>query len=105
MASQIRTNVAISASSGNSTLVAATAGYRIRVLSYVLVPTANQTAQFQSSTTSNLTGVMTTLAGTPIVQPFQKEGVFETVAGELLNLSTSASTMKGHLTYCLVQAT
>ncbi len=104
MASQARTNVIINAASGNTTLVAAVAGHRIRVLSYVLVPTGNQTVQFQSSTTSNLTGVMTTLAGTPLVQPLQREGVFETVTGELLNLATSASTAMGHLTYCLIPA-
>ncbi len=104
MASQTRTNVSISATSGDNTLVAAVAGYKIRVLSYVLVPTANQTAKFQSSTTSDLTGVMTTLAGVPIVGAFQKEGHFETVAGELLNIATSASTLKGHMTYALVQA-
>ncbi len=104
MASQARTNVIINAATANTTLVAAVAGHKIRVLSYVLVGTAAQTAQFQSSTTSNLTGAMTLAAGTPVVAPFQREGHFETVAGELLNLATSASTAMGHLTYCLVQA-
>ncbi len=104
MASQARTNVKITATSGDNTLVGATAGYKIRVLSFVLVPTANQTVKFQSSTTSDLTGVMTLLAGTPLVAKLQKGGIFETVAGELLNLNTSASTAAGHLTYCLVAA-
>lgn len=101
---QARVNVKITASSGDNTLVAAVAGHKIRVLSYVLVPTGNQTVQFQSSTTTNLTGVMTTIAGNPLVKAFEREGVFETVAGELLNLNTSASTAAGHLTYCLVAA-
>lgn len=104
MASQARTNVLINATAGNNTLVAAVANHKIRVLSYVLVPTGNQTVQFQSSTTSNLTGVMTTLAGTPVVGPFQREGHFETVSGELLNLATSASTLMGHMTYALIPA-
>ncbi len=102
--SQVRTNVKITATSGDNELVAAVSGYKIRVLSFVLVPTGNQTAQFQSSTTSNLTGVMTTLAGTPIVAKLQREGLFETVSGEKLNLATSASTAAGHLTYCLIGA-
>lgn len=104
MASQARTNVLINAASGDTTLVDAVAGHRIRVLSFVLVPTGNQTVQFQSSTTTNLTGVMTLLAGTPLVEGLQREGLFETVAGELLNLETSASTAMGHLTYCLIPA-
>lgn len=104
MASQTRINVKITASAGDNTLVAALANHKIRVLSLVLVPTGNQTAQLQSSTTSNLTGVMTLIAGTPLVEPLQREGLFETVSGELLNLNTSASTAAGHLTYCLIPA-
>lgn len=99
---QSRINVKITASSGDNTLVSAVAGSKIRVLSYVLVGAGTQTAKFQSSTTSDLTGAMTLIAGYPIVNSLQREGLFETVAGEALNLATSASTAAGHLTYCLV---
>lgn len=104
MASQARTNVIINAASGNTTVVDAVAGHKIRVLSYVLVGTGSQTAKFQSSTTTDLTGAMSLIAGNPVVAEFQREGHFETASGELLNLATSASTAMGHLTYALIPA-
>lgn len=107
MASQQRVNVAISAaSSGNNTLVAATAGHRIRVLSYTLVATSAVNAKFQSAASgTDITGLMTMATGVPISPAFQREGHFETVTGELLNLNLSGAVqVSGHLTYCLVQA-
>ncbi len=51
MASQTRTNVKISGALVDNTIVAAVAGYRIRVLSYVLVAANSVTAKFISDST------------------------------------------------------
>ena len=51
MPSQTRTNAVISGAAINNSLVSATAGYRIRVLDYVLVSAGTLTARFLSSST------------------------------------------------------
>lgn len=53
MASQYPVNVAISGASLNNTLVAAQAGYKIRVLSYVIDAAGSLTARFISSDSVN----------------------------------------------------
>ena len=103
--SQVRTNVLISgATSGNNTLVAAVTGKKIRVLSYVLVATTAVAVRFESAAGGTaLTGVMTLAAGVPLVVNLEREGHFETVAGELLNMELGGAVqVSGHMTYCLV---
>lgn len=106
MASQERKKLVISAaSSGDNTLLAAVTGHKIRVHSYVLVAAGAVTAAFESAASGTaLTGDMSLITGTPLVVPFEREGHFETVAGELLNLELGGAVqVSGHLTYSLVQ--
>lgn len=105
MASQERTALSVSvATIGNNTLLAASTGYKIRVLSYTLVSAGTVTVAFQSGAGGTaLTGTMTLVAGVPLRVPFQKEGHFETAASALLNLSLGGNVqVSGHITYCLV---
>lgn len=107
MASQERTSLVVSAaSSGDNTLLAAQSGYKIRVLSYTLVAAGTVTAAFESAAGGTaLTGDMTLIAGVPLVVPFQREGHFETVVSELLNLELGGAVqVSGHIVYCLVAA-
>lgn len=93
--------VSVSASSsGNNTIVAAVTGKKIRVLSYVLVSTTSVTAKFQSGASgTDLTGAMP-LGANGVVSASPDQGHFETVAGQLLNLSLgSAVAVSGHITY------
>lgn len=104
MASQARTALSVSvASTGNNTLLAASTGYKIRVLSYTLVAASTVTIAFQSGAGGTaLTGTMTLIAGVPLVVPFQREGHFETAVSALLNLSLGGNVqVSGHLTYAL----
>ncbi len=104
MASQARTSLSISAaSSGNNTLLVATTGAKIRVLSYTLVSANTVTVAFQSGAGGTaLTGTMTLVAGVPLVVPLQREGHFETAVSALLNLSLGGNVqVSGHLVYSL----
>lgn len=106
MASQQLVNLVVSAaSSGDNTLLAAVTGHKIRVHSYTLVAAGAVTAAFESAASGTArTGDMSLITGTPLVVPFQREGHFETVAGELLNLELGGAVqVSGHLTYSLVQ--
>ena len=106
MASQERKHLVVSAaSSGDNTLLAAVAGYKIRVLSYKLVAAGAVTTRFESAAGGTaLTGVMSQITGVPNDAPFEREGHFETLAGELLNLELGGAVqVSGHLDYCLVQ--
>ena len=92
------------ASSGDNTLVAAVAGKRIRVLSLFLVASGAVTVAFESSASGTaLTGDMNVGANGNVVMPFNPEGWFQTVAGELLNMELGGATsVDGCLTYVLV---
>lgn len=93
---------AISASSsGNNTLVAAVTAKKIRVLAYTIVTTTAVTVRFQSAAGGTaLTGAMPSGATGVLVGNFNPVGHFETVAGELLNLSLGgAVAVAGHLVY------
>jgi hypothetical protein len=106
MASQERKKLIISAaSSGDNTLLAAVTGHKIRVHSYKLVAAGAVTTRFESAASGTaLTGVMSQITGVPNDGLFEKEGLFETVAGELLNLELGGAVqVSGHLTYSLVQ--
>ena len=105
MASQERTALVVSgATSGNNTLLAAVTGHKIRVLSYTLVAAGEVAVRFESAAGGTaLTGVMTLIKGVPLVVNLEREGHFETVAGELLNMELGGAVqVSGHLTYCLV---
>ena len=105
MASQERTALVVSgATSGNNTLLAASSGNKIRVLSYTLVAAGEVAVRFESAAGGTaLTGVMTLIKGVPLVVNLEREGHFETVAGELLNMELGGAVqVSGHLTYCLV---
>jgi len=105
MASQERTALVVSgATSGNNTLLAAVSGSAIRVLSYTLVAAGSVTVRFESGASGTaLTGVMSLIAGVPLVVNLEREGHFQTAVSTLLNMELSAGTqVSGHITYCLV---
>ena len=90
-------------SSGNNTLKAAVAAKKIRVYAYVIVATTAVTAKFQSAAGgTDLTGAMPLGANGGVAAPFNPAGWFETVAGELLNLSLGGAVqVSGHFVYSL----
>lgn len=86
-------------SSGDSALVAAVVGKKIRVLSYVLVADGTVAVKFESATTA-LTGPMALVAYSGVASGFCPVGHFETVANTVLNLNlTAAVGVRGHLVY------
>lgn len=94
------------ASSGE--VVAAVAGKRIRVVSYVMVAAGAVTVRIDSATTP-ISGVMSLITGTPLVVPHAPEGVagqkgyMQTAQGEALNLTLGGAVqVSGHLVYELV---
>lgn len=92
------------ATSGDNTLLAAVAGRRIKVHSYVLVGGGSVTARFESGAGGTaLSGQMTLAAGSVISASHNPAGWFETGVNTLLNLELSgATTVDGHFTYSLV---
>ena len=92
----------IDAASGDTSIVAAVAGKRIKVVSYVLVPAGALTARFESAAGGTaLTGVMSLAANAELEAGYCPAGHFRTAEGEALSLELSASTADGHLTYIL----
>lgn len=87
--------------SGDNTLVAAVTGKKIRVLNIVLISAGTMTVRFESGASGTaLTGQMTVAAGTGFAPGYDPLGLFETAAGQLLNLELSAATSAdGWLTY------
>ena len=80
-------------SSGDNTLVAAVTDKKIRVLSMLVLVPSDLVIAFESSAGGTaLTGDMELGAKRPLVLPFNPEGWFETVAGELLNLELAGAT-------------
>lgn len=92
---------AISGGAGDTTVVAAVAGKKIRVLSYYIRQSAAGTLRWESATGGTaLTGVMvTTTADLVASAEFNPFGHFETVAGQLLNLEQGTAAGMGHLCY------
>lgn len=89
------------ATSGNNTIVAAVTGKKIRVLQVFLVAAGTVTTRFESGADGTaLTGQMNLIANTGYSLPFSPVGLFETVAGDLLNLElSSADSVDGSLVY------
>jgi hypothetical protein len=81
--------------SATGTVVAAVTSKKIRVLAVQLISNGTVNAKWQSSTTSDLTGLAYLVANAGYVLPFNPCGWFETVSGELLTLSLSASIAVG----------
>ena len=91
------------ASSGE--VVAAVAGKRIRVLSYLFSAAALVTVRWDSATTP-LSGAMSAAAGTPFSAPQGPisaggtMGIMQTERGEALNLTLGGAVqVSGHLVY------
>ena len=85
---------------GDTAVVAAVSGKKIRVLSYYLVPAGSGVYRFESTAGGDaLTGQMTPADGTPIAANFNPLGHFETNAGEPLNLEAATAGCDGHLMY------
>jgi hypothetical protein len=80
------------ASAGNTTLVAAVAGRKIRVLSFFLVSAGTVIAAFQSGAGGTaLTGAMPLVASSVVPVSYNPLGWFETAVATLLNLNLSAA--------------
>ena len=89
------------ATSGDTTIVAAVTGKRIRVHSVVLVGGGSVTARFESGAGGTaLTGQMTLATGSVVEMGWNPAGWFETADGALLNLELSgATTVDGCIVY------
>ena len=95
---------AIAAGAGaQSALVAASTKNRIRVLALYVKQASNSLSslKFESASTA-LTGVITGIAATEMVLPFNPAGWFQTEAGEALNITTVNKAVNGFLVYELV---
>lgn len=96
------------ATSGANTLVAATAGKKIRVLALAIIAGAAGDIYFTSAAAGTVifggsTNKVKLAANGGFVLPFNPYGWFETVAGELLNMTASSTgPFGGSLTYVLV---
>lgn len=88
------------AASGNTQIVAAVTGKNIRVLNYVLVASGGaNTVTWRSATAGPVTGGMG-LAANGGVSAESQFGLFQTTAGEALQINLSAATsVDGHITY------
>jgi len=88
--------------SGNTLLVNAVSGKRIRLISMVLISNGTGTVYVQNDSTSatNLIGPMFLAANVGFVLPFHQNGWCQTGTSILLNLSSSTiNSMGGCLTY------
>jgi len=81
-------------SSGNTQVVAAVSGKRIRVVAYALVASAAVNVQFRSGSTTNLTGPMRLVEAGGVAHAFEG-GLFQTNVGESLNINLSANVQVG----------
>jgi hypothetical protein len=91
--------------SGDNTLVAAAgASNKIRVLSLYLVAAGTTTVRFESGAGGTaLSGVMSLIANTGFVLPYNPKGWFETAANTLLNMELNAAVqVSGGLSYVVV---
>lgn len=104
---KVKRAVIDTATSPDTTLVAAVTGKKIRVLSVFLIMTGTAvTIRFESGTGGTaLTGQMTPTQGGGFVLPHNPLGWFETLDSELLNLELGgAQSVDGVLTYIEVDA-
>lgn len=94
------------ATSGDTTIVAAVTGKRIRVISVFLIAAGTVTTRFESTAGGTaLTGQMNLAVNTGYVLGYNPGGWFQTAAGELLNLELSgAVSVDGSLSYIEAEA-
>lgn len=78
-----------------TTIVAAVAGKRYRVLSVAVISTLANNVNFASSTFGAISATFPLGANGGLVLPFNEHGWFETVVGEGLQVTTSAATAAG----------
>lgn len=93
--------------SGNTTILAAVTGKKLRVFSLYFITADAVTVRFESDTDgSALSGEMSFPANGGIVLPHNPAGWFETVSGELLSLELSAAVaIAGGIVYAEVTVT
>lgn len=86
-------------SSGDTTVVSAVSGRKIRVLHYTLICSSAVNITWKSGST-NITGTMSFGANSGISTAYSPQGLFETLTGQALVINLSgSSTVGGHLTY------
>ena len=84
--------------SGNTQVVGAVSGKRIRVIAFAVVANATVNIKFQSGTT-DITGSMRVVEGGGIAHAFDG-GLFQTAVGQPLNINLSANaTVGGYVVY------
>lgn len=81
-------------SSGNTAVVSAVSGKKIRVIGYYLMANGAVNVKWQSATTDK-TGLIYLIANTGISVGYNPVGWFETAASEALNINLSASIAVG----------
>lgn len=89
------------AAAGDLPVVAAVAGFKIRVLSYLFVETAAGAVTWKRAAIA-MSGPMSLAVNGGLVAPAGSAAWFETGVGEALNLACPAVQVSGHLTYILV---
>lgn len=80
--------------SGNTQVVAAQAGLRVRVLSYAIVCLLAVNVKFQSATT-DISAALPFAANGGVVVPYNVQGLFQTASDEALNVNLSLATTVG----------
>lgn len=103
----VKRAVISAAGTGNTTLVAAVTGHKIRVRSLVLVSGGTTNVTFQSGAGGTaLTGAIPLVANTGFSSGIDDEGHFETASATLLNINVSGAGVSvfGWLTYYEVPA-
>ena len=84
--------------SGNTQVVGAVSGKRIRVIAFAVVANATVNIKFQSGTT-DITGSMRIVEGGGIAHAYDG-GLFQTAVGQALNINLSANaTVGGYVVY------
>ena len=84
--------------SGNTQVVGAVSGKRIRVIAFAVVANATVNIKFQSGTT-DITGSMRVVEGGGIAHAYDG-GLFQTAVGQPLNINLSANaTVGGYVVY------
>jgi len=99
--SQVKFAVIDETDAGDKEIVAAVAGKKIRVLSYVIIASATSTVRWESGPGGTaLTGSMSLSTIKSTESSCSVIGCFQAVAGESLSLETTgAVSFDGHLTY------
>lgn len=96
---------AVISASADATIVAAVPTKKIRVIAAQWVAAGTYTFRWTSNNAAGtgLTGVMTTVVGSPVTLPYNPVGWFETVAGEALFMDqTTTGQISGSLVYVTV---